>query len=678
MYTHNMQNSINDCGIAAVLTVLDQLKINREDFHRTYNKSKKETMQGLSVKHIIDIFLEYGVNTDGYIVDEFEELKSQQFPIIAMIEQEGLPHYVVLHDITEDCITLSNPSEHEVQRITIDEFKKNFSNRVVCIEKIDVVDKSTSYSESLYQTVIGNIAVKNKLWIAFLTLGKLAIPLLAVIGLEYVLSNKVGQLTSNRMLSLLLAYVPIIMLFSYANTKTAEMRVRLTNKLQKEIMTKYYLSELEDVSFNKNVSQITGYFWNILTAISGLLQLFYLKVDLLYGAILLIGLAIISPYCVLIVMFWGALFLWIAKRNAVDIKNLYSSTLTNSNGLASVFEENVNASCDITTFNKQEEAYDFFQKKISTFFQSNVLLVEKETRMNTLLEVFNIIVLLNYFLVFFYFFKTGSIDQLEKLGSGLLLLYLVATNFKPIYSNWITYQKSKNAIFVIESEQQTFIQPSARNEIIGLKEIEKLTIEGLTFSYDETKIFSKANIHFEKGKIYGIRGDNGSGKSTLINIILGLIKPEIAVTKINGKRIDTLFNSSIIDHISYYSTEMNIFQNTVENNINFSVFDEAYKETEERDRLSLNLVDEYIVTGGGNNISVGQRQKILLMRTLMRKKEIYIFDEPTGNLDSEATKEFMQIVQSLSDKIIIIVTHQTRLLDCCDVIYDIKAGGIYE
>lgn len=52
-----------------------------------------------------------------------------------------------------------------------------------------------------------------------------------------------------------------------------------------------------------------------------------------------------------------------------------------------------------------------------------------------------------------------------------------------------------------------------------------------------------------------------------------------------------------------------------------------------RNQLNVNLPDDYVIAGEGSNILIGQKQKILLMRTLNRDREVYIFDEPTGNLD---------------------------------------------
>lgn len=313
---------------------------------------------------------------------------------------------------------------------------------------------------------------------------------------------------------------------------------------------------------------------------------------------------------------------------------------------------------------------------MQSFFDSNISLVRKDIRMNTWIQIFNILISLSYFVLFFTFFKTGNLGSLESLGNGLLLLYLVTSNLQQIYSSWMTFRKSKNAISYIEDERQTFNTPSTK-DVLPISLVDSIEIRNLFFSYGEKEIFRDAAIHFEKGKVYGIHGDNGTGKSTLINIILGFLREQRIDIKINGTKIPTFYGTTIIDHVSYYSTDMSIYNNTVANNVNFSVFDDT-SGNHNRNQLNVNLPDDYVIAGEGSNISIGQKQKILLMRTLNRDREVYIFDEPTGNLDVESTNKFLNEIGLLNDKIVILVSHQSNLLNKCDVVYDLKNGVIYE
>ncbi|MDW4608260.1 ABC transporter ATP-binding protein, partial [Escherichia coli] len=70
------------------------------------------------------------------------------------------------------------------------------------------------------------------------------------------------------------------------------------------------------------------------------------------------------------------------------------------------------------------------------------------------------------------------------------------------------------------------------------------------------------------------------------------------------------------------------------------------------------------IDGKATNISQGQKQKILLMRSLSQEKDIYLFDEPTGNLDRNSTELFLNEVEKLvnEEKIVIVVTHDKDVI----------------
>lgn len=346
MYAHNMQNSMNDCGIAVALSLLDQLKINRKNFSQVYNQAKMKTEQGLSIQNMMDIFIRYGIETDAYIVDDITELKKKQFPIIAVIEQDGMPHYVVIHHFEDDNIIISNPSENQIQQLPLDEFICSFSNKVICIEKIEKKKTVNTFARNLYQEVIKKVSITTRIKIVSFTILKMIFPIFSVLGLDYIIMNKTAELSFNKVYAIILAYVPIMIFFKLVNSKVAFYKVKLTNEAQKKVLKHYYLSESSDISFNKNTPQKTAYFWNLMTAIAGIIQKYYLAIDLLYGGILLIILSIISPYCVVIILFWLIILYIISIKKSVEIKNLYNTTLINANTLSATFEENISSAGD--------------------------------------------------------------------------------------------------------------------------------------------------------------------------------------------------------------------------------------------------------------------------------------------------------------------------------------------
>ena len=87
---------------------------------------------------------------------------------------------------------------------------------------------------------------------------------------------------------------------------------------------------------------------------------------------------------------------------------------------------------------------------------------------------------------------------------------------------------------------------------------------------------------------------------------------------------------------------------------------------------------QYILFSNGANISQGERQKILLDRCLKNDKQIYIFDEPGTNLDKHSINKFMEKIKELrgQGKTIIIISHNPKILTCCDCEYVLKNGKL--
>ena len=175
------------------------------------------------------------------------------------------------------------------------------------------------------------------------------------------------------------------------------------------------------------------------------------------------------------------------------------------------------------------------------------------------------------------------------------------------------------------------------------------------------------NYVFNKGKIYVIIGKNGTGKTTLMYSILGMF---------DGKyRGDILFNNeNILDvdmeymrkNVIGYSEQLPvIFNGTVFDNIflygNKSKKSIMYNKLKLTNRLSHN----------GKNISGGEKLKISIERVFVKNSSIIILDEPSSMLDSASVTELTNILQDIKkDKIIIIVTHDKKIINIADKVID--------
>lgn len=207
-------------------------------------------------------------------------------------------------------------------------------------------------------------------------------------------------------------------------------------------------------------------------------------------------------------------------------------------------------------------------------------------------------------------------------------------------------------------------------------DISKIEIKDVNFSYKDVKVYRKnLNMCLEKGSIYLIKGKNGSGKSTLAGILLKIWNDFSGTILLDGKSITNFSREILTETIGICFQKTPIFRDTIRNNIalNDSIPVEKYisllsfyKDLEEMGRT---LESELIDTG---SVSGGQAQKIGIIRTVCRERSVYIFDEPTSNLDSVSKKEFYDMIEHLKqNSIVILFSHEADAEKNADFIIEL-------
>lgn len=195
-----------------------------------------------------------------------------------------------------------------------------------------------------------------------------------------------------------------------------------------------------------------------------------------------------------------------------------------------------------------------------------------------------------------------------------------------------------------------------------------LTIENLTHSYSERKLFDDTSFSLEEGEKVGIIGINGTGKSTLLNIIAGNIVPDEGKVTIANKVIIEMLSQ----HPSFDDNETVIhyvMTDVPKDEDMFAVEAEAKAMLQ---TFGLTDYDELTC-----HMSGGQRKKIALVRVLLSGADILILDEPTNHLDNEMSTWLENYLKDYK-KSVIMVTHDRYFLDSVsDRIVELDKGKIY-
>lgn len=213
-----------------------------------------------------------------------------------------------------------------------------------------------------------------------------------------------------------------------------------------------------------------------------------------------------------------------------------------------------------------------------------------------------------------------------------------------------------------------------------------ISIRDLSFGYEEEKtILQNVNFTFDTGKSYAIVGASGSGKSTLLNLLMAshdgytgsICYDEVQLRQINSE--------SLYEMISVVQQNVFIFNASIRDNITmFSDFPgEEVDRAIELSGLSVLVAErgeDYLCGENGSGLSGGEKQRISIARSLLKKSQVLLVDEATAALDIQTAYQVSNAILNLRGLTRIVVTHalDENLLKQYDEIVTLKAGQIVE
>ncbi len=215
----------------------------------------------------------------------------------------------------------------------------------------------------------------------------------------------------------------------------------------------------------------------------------------------------------------------------------------------------------------------------------------------------------------------------------------------------------------------------------------KIEFHSVSYSYFGTNTCALKNFSykFNSGKIYAILGCNGSGKSTLIKLLLGLYNPTIGDITVNDTNMQKIDLIDFYKNLSVVSQDFQFVDGlSIEKNLNISSSKEKEKFFKLTNRYDLENIDDIekefskIFNITGIELSGGEKQKLAIIRALIRNKRIMIFDEPTSAIDRANEKKFFcDLKTHKKDRLIIIITHNLNMAKYADEILIIDKGELF-
>lgn len=310
----------------------------------------------------------------------------------------------------------------------------------------------------------------------------------------------------------------------------------------------------------------------------------------------------------------------------------------------------------------------------------------REEKNNLSLTIFSFINLVSPIIVL-YFSISYLLTNEFTIGQVIAFYFISGTLFSLADSLCGTYINIPQCKIILE-RLSDIITRKTENDVNNLLKpnlVGEIKLDSVSFSYTKYSklVLKNINLSIKSGSKVAIVGKSGSGKSTLAKLIAGLYEPSEGKILFDNVDLSKIKNSYIRKQMGVVSQDMFLFNRTILSNITMDDKDITFEQVKEV--CSLVQIDQDIeimpmsyntvITEMGQNLSGGQRQKILLARALINNPKILIFDEATNCLDNVNEA----IIHGLLSKVgctRIVIAHRLSTIIDSDFIIVLDGGEI--
>ncbi len=680
-----LQDGIKDCGICCLLSIIKYYngKVSKEYLRQLTNTTKN----GVSLLNLLEAAKKIGFEVEA-VKGDIEKIKADNLPCIAhVIINKSYHHFIVIYEIDEkdQRILIMDPAKGK-RILSTSEFKLMTSNHYLFLKPFQKLP--IFHDNRIIRKSIGFFLKKEKhyiLFLFFLTMFYFVFNVLSSYHFKYLIDYGINYNTGNN-----LVLISFVVLFIY-------LLKEFSSLLRKILLLKYGLLFDQNITI-KTLNQIILlpylYYKNrttgeVVTRIKDLsiikeyltVLLLFVTTDLVSIVIFIILLFNINKKLSII-----ALFLLLSL---VSVSLIFKKTIKQKTEKLYRKEEQINSflietlssveaikgmHIEIPTIKKITKKYrEFLNSLYSLSLTSEAITILKS-------------IIYNIFVVIILYYGSNYVIKGQVSLSDLIVFQSILSFYTSSFQSLITiiteYPRYKIASERIEDLFTIKKEIFQGGNYYNLYRLEgDISYHNLTYSYNGKILLDCINLTIKFGEKVFLYGPSGVGKSTLVKLLMRYIEVPFNSLSINEIDINHYHLDVLREHITYISQQEFLFNDTVLNNIKLY---RNFPKEEIQKVMALTLVNEVatmdkLVEENGFNFSGGERQRIILARSILKKSDIYIFDEAFSQIDTLREKKILlNIFRYLKNKTIIVISHRFDNKELFDRIISLRNGKISE
>lgn len=651
-YPFVKQDNIKDCGVASLLSIIKYYGgLTSIQKLREMTKTNKN---GTTAYHLIETAKNLGFESYG-IKCKIEEFNNINFPAIAhTIINNTFKHFIVIYEVNfkKQKIIISDPMIG-IKKMNFDEFKKIYNDILIIMYPIKKINYEKNQNIFL-------ISLKKQL------LNKKMI-LILLLSLVYVILNLITIIFFKNLkllyfcfffilLKIVLDYIrnKLVIDFNYKTNLNITKEVfnkiiKLPYNFYRNITTGDILSRINDLQNIQNLllATIISYFININLIVASSILIYFISFKI-FIILLITGIL----YFIL-----NRIFAKKIETNIEEEKNCKEQLFSNLTEYISGFETVKGLNIEDVIIDKINSVNKNYENKIKvTDNKYNLFVTLKNFIYNfsNVLILFISLILSNYKLI--------TVNEL------IIINFLIPFFLESLNEIVGNIKNIKEIIFAIKKINELYYE---QKELINYEFVNKIEFKNVNYkNNNDEDILENINLKINNGEKIMIMGNSGSGKTTLLKLIKNYYKT-------NGVYINEKENISN-KNILYVSQNEILFTDTLYNNITLG---KKVDKKEFEKVVKICHIDEIIkskkigynmlIEENGFNISGGEKQRIILARTLLIHSNVLLLDESLSEVDINLERKILKELLK-ENKTILLVSHRNNNLDLFDKLYILK------